>query len=119
MRIRVPRNRTAVGILLALLCLLPSLTSIAIARPIGWDTWGDKPTPPPSPTPVPGDNDGGVLARSFTRPTESDATAGGTYVVTGGTSIRIWTDARTVYRVAGLRGLLAVMRLDTWWLGPR
>jgi hypothetical protein len=114
MRIRVPRSLIALGILLALLCLLPSFTSIALARPIGPDPWGDQsPDKPPS-----GDNDGGVLARSFVRPTELNATTGST-VTTGGTSRRIWTDLRTVYRHAGIRGLLAIMRLDTWWLGPR
>jgi hypothetical protein len=119
MRIRVPCRLIALGFLLALLCLLPSVTPVAHARPIGWDMWGDKPGDAPDPDPTPGDNDGGVLARSFSRPTALDGTAASTTVVTGGKSIRIWTDARTVYRYAGIRGILAVMRLDSWLLGPR
>jgi len=116
MRIRVPRSLIALGILLALLCLLPSFTSTALARPIGPDPWGDSSPDPPPPS---GDNDGGVLARSFARPVELSTATGGTVAVTSRPFVRIWTDARTVYRHAGIRGLLAIMRLDTWWLGPR
>ena len=117
MRNRVPRRILALGFLLALLCLLPAVTPVANARPIGWDIWGDNPTPGPDGPPK-GDNDGGVLAKSFARPATLEST-GTTGKVTAATSIRVWTDARTVYRHAGLRGLLTILRLDGWLLELR
>jgi len=116
MRIRVPGRIIALGILLALLCALPTITSVAHARPIGWDGWGLEPEKPSNPN---GDNDGGVLARSFARPAADNAMAGGTSVATGGTSVRFLTDARTVYLHAGVRGIFAMLRLDYWAPWPR
>jgi hypothetical protein len=118
MRIRVPRCLIALGFLLALLCLISSLTTTAAARPIGPDPWGET-GDPKGPPPPGGDNDGGVLARSFARPVETTATTGSSVGMVGGKDVRVWTDFRTIYRHAGIRGILAIMRLDTWWLGPR
>lgn len=116
MRIRVPRSLIALGILLALLCLSASIAPTALAKPIGPDPWGDT---APGPGPSGGDNDGGVLARSFTRPSDTYTTTGSSVGIARPKPVRLWTDFRAIYRYAGIRGILAIMRLDTWWLGPR
>jgi len=108
MRIRVPGRVLAVGFLLALLCLAPSFTPVAHARPIGYVNITDPYQPLPK-----GDNDGGVLAASLYRPAsmttqESQGTA------TKGGSDSVWSTLRTVYSVGGLRGVLTLLRLDGW-----
>lgn len=111
MRIRVPSRTIALGFLLALLCLAPSFTPVAHAKPIGWDNWGDRdPMPPPGPK---GDNDGGVLAASWNRPAAVGTQEGGGTMTVVGSRSR-WTAIRTVYSYAGLRGFLALLRLDGW-----
>ena len=113
MRIRVPSRISSVGCLVALLWLLPTATPVANARPIGPDPWGNNPTQPK------GDTDGVVLARAFVH---------GQTVIIGAATGKITavqnrndllSSVRTVYRVGGLRGLLAVLHLPGEWLGLR
>jgi hypothetical protein len=108
MRIRVPSRALAVGFFLALLCLAPSFTPVAHAKPIGYVNLDNPDLPLPK-----GDNDGGVLAASMYRPAsmttqESQGTA------TKAASESAWSTLRTVYSVGGLRGILALLRLNSW-----
>jgi hypothetical protein len=112
MRIRVPHRTLALGCLLVLLCLVPSVASVAHARPISWDPWGDNPIPGPGPAPK-GDNDGGVLAGAFYRPATTGAVETKGIVAPNG-SRSPWTAVRTVYSYAGLRGFLTLVRLEGW-----
>jgi hypothetical protein len=110
MRIRVPSRAIAVGFFLALLCLAPSFTPVAHAKPISYVNLDspDQPLPPAK-----GDNDGGVLAASMYRPApattqESQGTA------TKAASESAWSTLRTAYSVGGLSGILALLRLNSW-----
>lgn len=114
MRIRVSHRAVALGFLLALLCLTLVGAPTASAKPIDWNNLSDGP-PPDSPK---GDNDGGVLAPGLSRPgalgtLESHGT------ITGVGSRSSWTAVRTVYSYAGLRGFLALLRLDGWMIQLR
>jgi hypothetical protein len=109
MRIRVPRRVVALGFLLALLGLTLASAPTASARPIDWGATGSGP-PPDSPK---GDNDGGVLAAGLNRPaTLGTLESNGTRTTAG--SRNAWTAVHTVYSYAGLRGFLALLRLDGW-----
>jgi hypothetical protein len=114
MRIRVSGRIIALGCLVALLCVLPTPTPVAHARPIGPNPWGDSGDPPPL-----GDTDGVVLSKSFVRGT-TVATAAETGTTTAVRSRHgLWSSVLTVYRHGGLRGILAGLRLPGWWLGLR
>lgn len=108
MRIRVPGRALAVGFFLALLCLAPSFTPVAHAKPIGYVNLDSPDQPLPK-----GDNDGGVLAASLYRPAsmttqESQGTA------TKAGSESALSALQVAYSVGGLRGVLALLRLDSW-----
>jgi hypothetical protein len=103
MRIRVSGRFIAVlAILTVFLCLLPSSTKVAVARPIGWNDVG--PTDPHNT----GDNDGVVLKNtSGAAPT---VLAAGT----GSTTAKQFTPR--VYDRSGLRLLFSVTRRLDYWL---
>ncbi len=112
MRIRITSRVIVLGCLVALLCLLPSTTPVAHARPIGPDPWGDNPTPPPK-----GDSDGVVLAKSFARGTTVATVADKGTTITVQSRNDLWSSLRTVYHHGGLRAVLSVLRLGNGWLG--
>ena len=110
MRIRVPgRFTAALAILVAVLCLLPSSTQVAVAKPIGWDGLGPPP-PPPS-----GDNDGVVLKSTSLKPSVGNGTE--TWGAGSATDVTATTGRR--YVLSGLRGYFAVVRLDYWLFWAR
>ena len=104
MRIRVPgRFIAALAILAASLCLLPTSSKIAVARPIGWEDVGP-------PTPPSGDNDGVVL--------KSRAITGAPTTYAGGSIGTVTKPKAARYDISALRMFFAVTKLDYWsfWL---
>ena len=103
MRIQVLGRFAAVlAILTVFLCLLPTSTRVAVARPIGWNDVG--PVDPRNPS---GDNDGVVLKnKSGASPT----------VLAAGGSTASKQFAPRVYQSSGLRLLFSVTRRLDYWL---
>ena len=104
MRIRALGRFTAVlAILTAVLCLLPSSSKVAVARPIGWIDVG--PTDPRNPS---GDNDGVVL--------KNKSGASPTVLAAGTGSTASKQFAPRVFDRSGLRLLFSVTRRLDYWL---
>ena len=104
MRIQVLGRFAAVlAILTVFLCLLPSSTRVAVARPIGWNDVG--PVDPRNPS---GDNDGVVL--------KNKSGASPTVLAAGTGSTAPKQFAPRVYDRSGLRLLFSVARRLDYWL---
>ena len=104
MRIRVlGRFIAALAILTACLCLLPTSSQVAIAKPIGWN---DNPPSDPSDQ---GDNDGVVLKSLSAR---APASQTGNLGARGAMIVATPKGGR--YVLGALRGYHAVMKLNYW-----
>ena len=103
MRIRVlGRFIAAFAILTLFLCLIPTGTQVAVARPINWPS--DEPPPK-------GDNDGVVLKAGSIRSNTgyaTDRSGTGSFTIASGRHLDL----------GGLRGYYAMMMLRYWsfWL---
>jgi len=95
MRVTVPRRFIWLGAILALLCLIPAITSPVLAKPRSWQD-ADNPNPP-APK---GDGDGTVVKVTGGSPTPAAA------IVTVGTR----TSAQSTVRF-----VLQMMRLGYGW----
>lgn len=105
MRIRVPgRWLATLAILVTFLCLLPTSTRVAVARPIGWEDVGP-------PTPPSGDNDGVVLKGKGAAAFPTAPTTG-----TGSVAPR---STVSYDRVGLLMRVLAALRAHYWLLWTR
>ncbi len=114
MRTRVASRIISLGCLVALLCLvLPFSAPNATARPIGPNPWGDNPTPPT------GDTDGVVLTKFIVRGTNVTPTAVQGTIITVQYRGGLWSSLSTVYHHGGLRAVVSMLQLGTWWLGLR